>query len=271
MFGMWFLKLTFILIALYAGIVGTAYFLQTWLIFPSGLAGGSSNLPAGASYSELTTEDGENVVVVRIKPSRPSAEPRPLLFGFGGNAWNADIMAILLHQIFPEHEIAALHYRGYGPSSGRPSAMALFEDARLAHDYLIEEHADGVVAIGFSLGSSVAVDLAGSRSLQGIVLVTPFDSLKELAATHYPWLPVRLLLRHRMETADSLRRLNLPVAVITADNDKVIPAARSSPVREAARDLRADFTIKNVGHNDIYTALDFTTALIDSVKSVSDD
>ncbi|MBL4739470.1 MAG: hypothetical protein JKY12_00660 [Sneathiella sp.] len=121
------------------------------------------------------------------------------------------------------------------------------------------------------MGSSVAVELAAARIVQGMVLVTPFDSLKELAAAHYPWLPVRHLLRHRMETAHTLRRLHVPAAVITADNDTVVPAARSAPVREAAKDLRADFRIKNVGHNDIYNALDFTAALVNSVAAVSDD
>lgn len=271
MIVMWFLKLTFVLIAFYIVIVGVAYYFQSWLIFPSGLAGGSSNLPAGAHYIELTTEDDENVVVVRIKPSRPFAEPPPLLFGFGGNAWNADAVAIMLHQIFPEHEVAALHYRGYGPSGGRPSAAALFDDARLAYDHLVKDSTDGVIVVGFSLGSSVAVELAATRSVQGMVLVTPFDSLKELAAVHYPWLPVRLLLRHRMEAADILRLLNVPVTVITADNDTVVTAARSAPVREAATDLRADFRIKNAGHNDIYNAFDFTIALINSVKALSDD
>jgi len=268
---MWFLKLTFVLIAFYIVIIGFSYYFQSWLIFPSGLAGGSANLPAGAHYIELKTEDNENVVVVRIKPSRLSAEPPPLLLGFGGNAWNADAVAIMLHQIFPEHEIAALHYRGYGPSSGRPSAAALFDDARLAYDHLVEDSTDGVIAVGFSLGSSVAVELAATRSVQGMVLVTPFDSLKELAATHYPWLPVRLLLRHRMEAADTLRHLNVPVAVITADNDTVVTGGRSAPVREAAKDLRANFRIKNAGHNDIYSAFEFTTALANSVKALSDD
>lgn len=228
MIGMWFLKLTFILIAIYTVIVGIAYFFQSWLIFPSGFVGDIPNLPAGAHYIHLTSEDDENIVVVRIKPSRPTAKPWPLLFVFGGNAWNADAAAIMLHQIFPEHEIAALHYRGYGPSGGRPSAAALFNDARLAYDHLAKDSTDGVIAVGFSLGSSVAVELAATRSVQGMVLVTPFDSLKELASAHYPWLPVRQLLRHRMEAADTLRRLNVPVAVITADNDTIVPAARST-------------------------------------------
>ena len=117
----------------------------------------------------------------------------------------------------------------------------------------------------------MAVDLAASRTLKGLVLVTPFDSLKELAATHYPWLPVRQLLNRRMETASTLRALNVPVALITARNDTIVPQSRSAPVREAATNLRADHTIEAVGHNDIYGNPRFVAALQDSVDAVLRD
>lgn len=267
---MWLLKLTLALAGLYALVAAVAYVLQTWLIFPAGLAVFGPELPAGARRVELATKDGEHVVLVRLPAGRSTAEPRPLLLGFGGNAWNADALALMLSQVFPEHEVAALHYRGYGPSSGRPSAAALFDDARRAYDHLAGEAEAGIVSVGLSVGAAVAVDLAATRPLQGIVLVTPFDSLKELAAHHYPWLPVRLLLRHRMETAETLRGLDVPAAVIMAENDVVIPATRSAPVREAARNLRKDITIAS-GHNDLYGHPDFADALRSSMAAVRVD
>ena len=106
---MWLLKLTLALAGLYAAIVGIAYILQSWLIFPAGVAGGGPDLPPQAHYVELKTKDGERIVLVRIPPNQTSPEPRPLLLGFGGNAWNADAVAVMLHQIFPEHEIVAQH------------------------------------------------------------------------------------------------------------------------------------------------------------------
>ncbi|MCT7373723.1 alpha/beta hydrolase [Chelativorans salis] len=266
---MWFLKLALALAGLYAAIIAAAYMLQTWLIFPTGLAAFGPELPADARHVELATEDGERIVLVRLPATQTIGEPRPLLLGFGGNAWNANALARMLYQIFPEHEVAALHYRGYGPSSGRPSAAALFDDARRAFDRLADEAQDGIVAIGLSLGASVAVDLAATRRLQGIVMVTPFDSLVELAASHYPWLPVRLLLRHRMDAADTLRGLDVPVAIITADDDIIVPAARVAPLREAARDLRSDIAIQGAGHNDIYGHPEFADAMRASVRSLT--
>jgi pimeloyl-ACP methyl ester carboxylesterase len=267
---MWLLKLTLSLSLFYAVVVAVAYSLQARLIFPAGIAALGPDLPARARRVELATKEAGRVVLVRLPAARPTAAPRPLLLGFGGNAWNADALALMLSQVFAEHEVAALHYRGYGPSSGRPSAAALFDDARRAYDNLAAGAEQGIVAVGLSIGAAVAVDLAASRKLRGIVMVTPFDSLEELAAHHYPWLPVRLLLRHRMETAQTLRGLDVPTAIITAGDDDVVPAARSRPVREAARDLREDITIA-AGHNDLYGHPEFGGALRRAAAAVSVD
>ncbi|WP_419913651.1 alpha/beta hydrolase [Hoeflea sp.] len=267
---MWIVKVIIALATFYTAVIVAAYFLQTHLIFPAGLVG-QGGAPPGSRTVQLATEDGENVVLVRVAPAAGEIAERPVLLGFGGNAWSANTMATVLHQIFPDHEIAALHYRGYGPSSGRPSSKALFADAALAYDHLAGKSQNGVVAVGFSIGASVAVDLAAKRELEGLVLVTPFDSLKELAAAHYPWLPVRPLLRHHMESAETLGKLALPVAIITAENDDVVPAKRSKPLREAAADLRSDIVIGGTGHNDIYYIGEFAEALRKSVAAVSGD
>ncbi|OHV77930.1 hypothetical protein LCM4579_06150 [Ensifer sp. LCM 4579] len=267
---MWLLKLTLALAGSYVIVAAGVYFFQARLIFPAGLAAFGPDLPAGARYVELMTEEGDRIVLVRLPPGRPPAKPRPLLLGFGGNAWNADALALMLHQILPEHEVAAMHYRGYEPSDGRPSAAALFVDARQAYDHVAAEAEAGVVSVGLSIGAAVAVDLAATRHLRGVILVTPFDSLKELAAHHYSWLPVRLLLQHRMETAETLRNLDVPTAIITADNDLVVPAARLAPVRAAARDLRSDIAI-GAGHDDLYGHPDFAGALRESIAAVSGD
>lgn len=268
---MWFFKFALVLSVTYAIIVAAIFFLQTWMIFPASLAKHGPDLPTDASYSILGADNGDKVTLVHIPPSRISAAPSPVLLGFGGNAWNADALAVMLHQIFPEYEIASLHYRGYGESDGSPSAKALFEDARHAFDRLEATSDAGVVVVGLSIGASVAVELAASRSVKGLVLITPFDSLKELAASHYPWLPVRLLIRHRMEAAETLRKLNVPTAIVTAENDTVVPSSRSEPVRMAANDLRADLTIKSAGHNDIYAKIELADALQYSVDAVLED
>lgn len=267
---MWALKLLLVLLAIYAGVVLIAYTVQTWLLFPTNAVGGVLTM-RGAERLTCRTPDGELLQGVRIGPAAAAGEPRTMLLGFGGNAWNAEHMAAYLHELFPAAAIVTFHYRGYPPSSGRPSAAALLRDAPLVYDCATEgREPSEVVAVGFSVGSGPAARVARERPLDGLILVTPFDTLEKLAREHYGWLPVRLLLRHRMSPLDELRGVTTPVALIAAEKDTIIPGERTAPLREAARALVLDRTIPGAGHNDIYANAEFAEAMREAVTLIEE-
>jgi len=253
----WLAHLALVLAALYAAAVAAMYLAQTWLLFPTALAGAArARLPASAQRFEAGTPDGEVLVGVRIPAAATgdgAAGRAPTLLGFGGNAWNAEAMALHLHGLFPDREVAAFHYRGYAPSTGRPSAQALLADSVLAFDRLRQGSAGGrgVVAVGFSIGSGVAAHLARHRPVAGLVLVTPFDSLETLARDLYWWAPVGLLLRHRMPTIDFVRGSPVPTALIVAERDTIVPPRRSAALRAAIPNLVFEASV-DAGHNDLY-------------------
>jgi hypothetical protein len=117
--GMWLVHLVLGLMALYAAIVMAMYVGQTWLLFPTALARiARVQTPASTQRLEVQTSDGESLIGMRI---RGTASGRLTLLGFGGNAWNAKVTALTLHNLLPDHDVVAFHYRGYSPSSGRPS------------------------------------------------------------------------------------------------------------------------------------------------------
>src|SRR3712207_242647 len=102
---MWILHLALTLVTLYAAMVTGMYLAQTWLLFPTTLAGlARVQLPASAQRLEVGTPDGEVLVGVRIPATREEGEPAARLLGFGGNAWNAEAMAFHLHGLFPGRE-----------------------------------------------------------------------------------------------------------------------------------------------------------------------
>jgi pimeloyl-ACP methyl ester carboxylesterase len=261
--SMRFVYLVLGLAAVYVATVSGMYLAQTRLLFPTQLAEGSrTQLPASAQRLEIGTPDGERLVGVRVPAAIGSAEPSQLLLGFGGNAWNADDVALYLHQLFPGAEVVAFHYRGYRPSGGHPSAQALLVDALVLFDHLQQLSTPGrMVAVGFSIGAGVAAYLARHRPLAGTILVTPFDSLERLARDHYPWAPVGLLLRHRLPTVDFVRATPTPTALIAAGRDRVVPARRSEPLRRAAPRLVFDRTVADAGHNDLYHHPAFAEAM----------
>ena len=131
-----------------------------------------------------------------------SAHPWPLILYFGGNAEEVSWLLAELSRM-PGWAALLVNYRGYDLSQGRPSQAALFRDALALYDKVVqraEVDPGRVVVIGRSLGTGVATYLASQRPVAGVVLVSPFDNMVEVARGVYPFLPVDLLLRHRFES-----------------------------------------------------------------------
>jgi pimeloyl-ACP methyl ester carboxylesterase len=261
----WSFKLFLILAAVSVGLFALIYSAQTRLIFPTRLAERyQAVLPASAVRLEIETSNGTRLRGVHIPPAF-GREGEPVFLGFGGGGGNADRFAEYLHGVFPDSAVVTFHYRGYRPSSGRPSAAALLADAALVHDHLVETLGyRRVVAVGYSIGSAVAAYLAAQRPLAGLILVAPFDSLKAMAREHYPWAPFGWLLLHRIDTAEYLRGATAPTAVIAAANDTIVPPRRTEPVRRAIPNLVFDRTIAGADHN-LYRHAAFRMALSEAL------
>ncbi|MCW8085589.1 alpha/beta hydrolase [Sabulicella glaciei] len=267
---MWLAYSALILASFYAALLGGMYLAQTGLIFPTALARIERvQLPGSAQHLEIRMPDGAILSGVKLPGTKGTTNERtPRLLGFGGNAWNAEAMALYLHNLFPGQETVAVHYRGYASSSGRPSADALLSDSTLIFDHLQQQDRERpVIAIGFSLGASVAAYLAKRRPVAGLILVTPFDSLEALAQDLYWWAPVGLLLRHRMPTVEFLRGSPVPTALILAGQDRVVPARRSAALRPVIDNLVFEAIIA-AGHNDLYGHADFAPAMHEALARI---
>ena len=259
-------KLLIVPVLVYVGIAIFLFFNQTSILFPAHFVAPAGPPPPGAEALQLRTPSGETLAGIHIPPVRERSE-RLVLIAFAGNAWNSADAAEYLHGLFPDAHVVAFHYRGYAPSGGQPGAKAMQEDAFVVHDLVRERLRPGrLIAVGLSVGSGVAPFLAAHRPVDGLVLVTPFDSLADLSAGHYPWLPVRLLLRHRMEPAAELQGLRVPVAIIAGERDTTVPPARTAALRTAVANLVFDRTIPGAGHNDIYDRPDFRVAMGEALQ-----
>jgi pimeloyl-ACP methyl ester carboxylesterase len=257
------------LVTLYAAIIVGMYFTQTWFLFPAFLARTTRvHLPQSMQRLKLRTPDGENLVGMRIPGMEVETDGAPLLLGFGGNSWNAQTMVLMLHRLFPDRSVIGFYYRGYRPSSGSPSPEALLSDSLVVFDHLRQtQPSKSIITVGFSIGSSVAAYLARHRPVEGLILVTPFDSVEALARDLYWWAPVSLLFRHRMPTIEFVRDSLVPTAVLTAEHDAIVPARRSGPLRTAIRNLVFQRVIE-AGHNNIYDRPAFVAAMQEALAKI---
>lgn len=180
---------------------------------------------------------------------------------FGGNAEDVSIILAELAATFPERSVYALHYRGYGRSTGEPGEAALKADALALFDHVARERNDFVL-VGRSLGSGVAVSLATQPGVTRLVLVAPYDSIEAVAAQQFPWFPVRWLIRDRFDSAALAPQIRVPTTVIVAEHDEVIARAHTDAlVSRFAPGVAKVVVVPGAGHNTLDGRPEYDTAL----------
>ncbi len=149
-------------------------------------------------------------------------------------------------------DIFIFDYRGYGQSEGKPTEPGTYQDAEAAWRYLTEErqvNPSKIIVFGRSLGGAVASWLAQRHTPGALILESAFTSLPDIAATVYPYLPVRLLLRSKYNTAEYLGRINCPVLIVHSRNDEIMPFSHGQRLFEMAKEPRKFLEITGT-HNE---------------------
>ena len=181
---------------------------------------------------------------------REQASPKALIY-FGGNAEDVSLSLPAFSLAFPDRALFLLHYRGYGGSSGKPSEEAIQSDALALYDRVHLKHPD-IALVGRSLGSGVAIRLASHRPVSSLVLVTPYDSIEELAARQFPYFPIRWLLTDKFESWRYAPAIHAPTLLLAAANDAVIPRANTEKLYGAfSQGVASLRIIPEVDHNTI--------------------
>ena len=149
---------------------------------------------------------------------------------FGGNSEAIQNNIVEFESMFENYTVYLVHYRGYGKSEGNPTETGLFSDALAIYDVLQPQY-EAISIMGRSLGSGVAVYLASKRKTEKLILLTPYDSIAEVAQVHYPFIPARYVARDRFESFGYAPQITAPVLMVTAELDRVVPVERAIRVR----------------------------------------
>lgn len=182
---------------------------------------------------------------------------------FGGNADAVEDNIESFSEAFPSHSVYLVNYRGYGGSSGTPSEQALFEDALAVYDFLSSRHAS-ISVIGRSLGSGIAVYLASQRKVDRVVLVTPYDSIKNVAQSHYPIFPARWLIKDAFDSLSRASYLTQPLLILLAERDNTVPRKHSENlIRALPPDTTQVEVIAGSDHGSISSKYQYLKSLHD--------
>ena len=163
--------------------------------------------------------------------------------------------------VFSDYSVYLINYRGYGNSEGSPSESGLFSDALAIYDQISGQH-DAISAYGRSLGSGVAVYLAAQRPLQKLILLTPYDSVVEVAQKLYPMFPIRYLIKDRFDSASLAAGIKIPVLITSAENDREIPLQHTLALKQSFTASTVEYLmIAGAAHNDIVDFPQYRVAL----------
>lgn len=185
----------------------------------------------------------------------PAESPRAVALFAHGNAGNLSHRVDTLRRF--QHDLRAtiliFDYRGYGRSEGSPNEQGVLADARAARAWLAQRTGVSqrdIVLIGESLGGAVMVDLAASDGARGLVLENTFSSLPDVAAYHYPWLPVRLFLRTRLDSLSKIGHYHGPLLMCHGDADTIIPIDLARKLFDRANQPKQFVVVPGGDHND---------------------
>ncbi len=251
--GPWWLRLAAIVSGILLVLVALLWVFQRRLIYlpdTSAVPPAATMLP-GATDVALHTADGLDLAAW-YRPA-PTGSCRPTVIVAGGNAGNRQSRAPLARALAGRgFGVLLVDYRGYGGNPGSPSEAGLALDIRAARGYLTQAGiADReLIYFGESLGSAVVTDLALDHPPAGLVLRSPFIELAAVGQQHYPFLPVRLLLRDRFPVLESIARIAVPTTVIYGTSDGVVPAEQSRAVADDAAGPTDVVVVRGADHND---------------------
>lgn len=212
---------------------------------------------------EMTVDAGDGTRLHGWLRPALGTTPTALLLYFGGNAEEVSGMQGELAR-YPDVAVATFNYRGYGLSEGDPSEANLLADALDLYDVLVAHPGvdkTAVFVMGRSLGSGVAVHLAAHRSVRGVVLISPYDSLAAVGARAYPWLPVRWLMRHPFDSLARAARIDAPLLALVAERDAVVPPSHSVKLASAWRGPHDLVRLPGADHIDLLSHPGFWPAV----------
>lgn len=204
----------------------------------------------GARDVRLTTADGLTLGAWFVPATGPDLGFTVLVAN--GNGGNRTHRASLAEALRAEGlSVLLFDYRGYGGNPGDPTEDGLALDVRAARDYLVERTSqDRLIYFGESLGGGVVAELAVEHPPAGLLLRSPYTELADTAAEHYPFLPVRLLLKDRFPVVEHVRRIRVPTVVIYGTSDSIVPPEQSRAVADAAAGPVTVVELRDADHND---------------------
>jgi len=184
------------------------------------------------------------------EPPGPARGTAIVLHGNAGHAGHRDFYARALLPL--GWRVLLAEYPGYGPRPGAPGEATLADDAGTTIARAHAAWGPPLLLIGESLGAAVAAQAGAAHAdrVAGLLLITPWDRLANVGSHHYPWLPVKWMLRDPYDSVQHLQRFERPVVVVVAERDRIVPARYGEALHASLAAPKHLVVIAGSDHND---------------------
>jgi len=201
------------------------------------------------SFKTITMQnDGADINIIVLNPEKLS---KSAIVYFGGNGESVVYNSPDFLREFNNTTTYLMNYRGYDESTGKANEKDNYQDALKLFDYAKDKHKD-IIVMGRSLGSGVATYIASKRDVSKLVLITPYDSIKNLAQAKIIVYPMSLLLNQQYLSVNRAKDITADTLVLIAENDTAIPLKNSNNLLKALSKAKVEsIIIKDTGHNSI--------------------
>ncbi len=256
------------LLGSYLGVIVVLWLLENWLVYRPTLESEDWQPAPSPEVTDVTLSTSGGPAIhawwwpmrgapMRGAPMRGARRGGPggaLLYchGNAGNLSHRGPSIARMRQVLGE-SMLIFDYPGYGKSQGRPGEQGCYQAADAAYDWLVHNQKidpEAIILYGASLGGGVAMDLASRKKHRALVLVNSFTSLPDVGQNHYPWLPVRWVMRNRFDNLGKIGKCRQPVFIIHGTSDQLIPFDQGRRLFEAASQPKQFFPIDGGDHND---------------------
>src|SRR5262249_17701569 len=238
-------------VCLYVLFGGMLYLMQRSMLYhptASRISPAAAGLPQ-AQAAILTTSDGEKLVAWHVPPRGD----KPVVIYFHGNAdivpWRAERHRATIAN---GTGLIALNFRGYGGSTGTPTEDGLHRDGAAAYPFPAERYPPHPILLwGQSLGTGIAVRLAAEKPVGRLILESPYSSVVDVAASLFPWVPVRWLMKDQLRSDLWIGKVHVPLLIMHGTRDEVIPIRFGERLFALANEPKRFVRFDDGGHNDL--------------------
>ena len=213
------------------------------------------NAPFNWKYESVTLEVAGEKTDAWYIPVENAKGTILLSHGNGGNIADRMEHYAMLRDL--GYDVFSYDYGGYGNSTGKPSEKRCYADIRAAWRYLTETRGipvNKIVLYGESLGGGATCDLATEVQPRAVILQCTFLSVTKMAKEIFPFVPVRLLLRHNFDSESKIKNIHAPILIMHSQGDTIIPYRHGRGLYELANEPKTFLELRG-DHNDcIFTS-----------------